>query len=230
MAQNNQAEIVALQKHTEEFEWIKRNFTKYKHELEMINQQNPYECELYSVIACMLRCCMNDEGVSLRDVSKIQKCKRLNTENFRSKWGNPDFVVLDKKYNTHEKVNENDIQKYGIVGAVEIKYMYYSLVKDVGKGIFKLNFKDEIEEHIRYFKKVIYTNGLVWQFYLFDDSKPKGDIRDIEEDELIQKFTLGTVKSRSIRWEPNAEKIWEDLVEFLHGIDWKMYGKWGERI
>lgn len=110
-------------------------------------------------------------------------------------------------------------------GAVEIKYMSKRPVKDTKKGMFQLNYKSQIEAHIRYFKKVIYTNGLTWQFYLFDDSRPNGDTRDIERDELIEEFVLGTMEGGEISWKADAEKVWEDLLGYLYEIDWKTPGK-----
>lgn len=228
MSKDNRVSKSDFKKYLEEFEWVKKNFDNYKRELDLIDEKNPYECELYSVIANVIRCCMHDESISLRDVSRIQNYEKFHTDNFMSKGGFPDFIVLGEKYDKSAKVNENDIQKYGIYGAIEVKYMFKRLI--INEDTFQLSYKNQIQEHIRYFKKVIYTNGLVWQFYLFDDLKPERDTRDIERDELIKEFVLGTVEKGKINWELNAEEVFGKLVGFLRAIDWKLCDKWTEEI
>lgn len=44
-------------KSTKEFEWMQKNFDRYKRELDLINKQNPYECEMYSVLAAVISVC-----------------------------------------------------------------------------------------------------------------------------------------------------------------------------
>lgn len=209
MTQNNQSEITALQKHTEEFEWIKRNFDKFKHELELINRQNPYECELYSVIACIIRCCMNEEGVSLRDVSRIQTYHKQHTDHLKSAGGFPDFVFLGNEYDKKVLEGGDMSQKNSVLGAVEIKYMHRKIYNAKKK---RINFETQIKSHIERFEKVIYTNGLEWRLYGFDSVNA----------DFPRIFQLGSLKKDTeIEWQTDAEDTWVNLLEYLHGIKWR---------
>ncbi len=213
----------------ENFEWIRKRFGSYKKELDWICAKNPYECELYSIIAMVIRCCISDDSISLRDVSRIQKYEGLHTENFMSERGFPDFVILEDKYSTEEIVDKHNVRESGILGAVEIKAMSHDIVKTIKDKKIQLYKEDQIKKHLKYFKKLIYTNGLTWQFLAFHDSKQDKGTHDIER-YLSEKFVLGKEirkkDERKIEWEPNAEINWEKLLDYLKGIDWKLPGRW----
>ena len=89
-------------------------FTNYKQELQLINIQNRVECDLYSIIAYIVRQAQNNE-ISLRDVSS----RRTTTFSkfFKGKSGFPDFVIRtrDKNYNA------------ACLGAIEVKYLDVNL-------------------------------------------------------------------------------------------------------
>ncbi|MCM1267291.1 MAG: hypothetical protein NC302_05235 [Bacteroidales bacterium] len=192
---NNNAE------NQEEFEWVKRSFDRYKRELELIDRQNPYECELYSVIAAVIRCCMWEKNISLRDVSRVQTCKAFYTSNFYSDSGFPDFVILGDGYNKQKEADSDHPENNEIYGAVEVKYFFNPL---------DYHSSGQINAHERYFKKVIYTNGLEWEFRGFSSEIPK-------------KVTLGHFDKTSdkIIWEKEVNVMWEKLLNSLRKIQWK---------
>ena len=120
-----------------------RFYSDYKDEMELAIVQNcGVECELYSIIVSLLRESESGRCVSIRDVSSRRK-----TDNSKYLLGNagfPDFVVLRR-----EKIKEAKI-----LGCVEIKRPAEKLVQT-----------DQIDGHNKSYRKVIYTNGLVWIFF-----------------------------------------------------------------
>ncbi|EGD46175.1 hypothetical protein Cpap_0469 [Ruminiclostridium papyrosolvens DSM 2782] len=125
---------------------LANNFTVYKDEIELIQAQNRVECDLYSIIANIIRISKQGGNISLRDVS-VRRTTDFS-RSFKGDVGFPDFVIR-----TREK-SENA----AILGAVEIKYI-------------GLNLEDYIEQlngHIDFYKQVIYTNGIEWRFYHLD--------------------------------------------------------------
>lgn len=71
-------------------------FQNYKDELELILRQNPYEQELYSVIMHILRSCIAQSDLSLRNVSADRKAIRIHTVNFMSDRRFPDLLCWIK--------------------------------------------------------------------------------------------------------------------------------------
>lgn len=213
-------------KSTKEFEWMQKNFDRYKRELDLINKQNPYECEMYSVLAAVIRCCMNNnESISLRDVSRIPRYEKFHTENFFGGAGFPDFVVLEEKYKIGKELygtNEKP-QDVGILGAVEIKCLQIDLCSNKNG---KLTDEAQVWEHIKYFRKVIYTNGLEWWFYGWDEKGIINEIPDNSEEipEPSKIFELGTTVQENdidmkINW--NDESEWKELLNHLKRLQWK---------
>ena len=135
---------------------LANNFCEYKDEIELIHAQNRVECDLYSIIAQIIRESAQGRDISLRDVSVRRKTEF--SKSFRGHFGFPDFVIR-----TREK--SNDAQ---ILGAIEVKYLTEDL--DLEKYL------KQLEAHITFYKLVIYTNGLVWRFYNGNSSKEDWEI------------------------------------------------------
>lgn len=178
---------------------IANSYNDFRRELNLIAKQNPRECELYSIIAQIIREQV-EEYISLRDVSVARKDGRVNAGLLRSTGGFPDFVVLTMEYN-FEAPDVNDI-----LGAVEAKSLI-TKSEEMGKP------PEQVKRHINKFEKVIYTNGLEWQFYLSGKPEEGWDILlgSYEYDRKERKY--------KIQWESKNEK-WIELCKRLNAIVW----------
>ena len=110
------------------------------------------------------------------------------SKNLEGEAGFPDFVVLERK-------KSRDAAKYG---CIEAKRPYNNM-----------EITEQIEGHLNSYRKVIYTNGLVWKFY-----------KEKKENEKV--YTLGSIKPKNkqaIIWEPVDN--WYELMSFLEDWDWK---------
>lgn len=125
------------------------NFETYQNEIKLILTQNPVECELYSIIASIMRERQSSINISLRDVSTRRTSEYSKI--FKSESGFPDFVILTKQFNMY---NPN---KDEVLGAIEVKSVTR---KDLEES-------DQLKGHIKTFKNVIYTNGIKWKFYKY---------------------------------------------------------------
>lgn len=167
---------------------LARNFDEYKDEIELIQMQNRVECDLYSIIACMIRESSHGADISLRDVSSRRKSDFSRP--FMGDSGFPDFVVR-----TREKQSNA-----GILGAIEIKY----LTKDLA---FKKHL-DQLDGHIKFYKRVLYTNGLKWQFYHLIDGTCK----------MEWEINVGKIDNGTITWEDDTQ--WQSLLNKLDDLRW----------
>lgn len=168
---------------------LTNSFAEYKEEIQLIQAQNPVECELYSIIACIVR---NIEAgkktdISLRDVSSRRETSL--SRRYISETGFPDFVVLSR-----------DVKNSQILGAIEIKRIVVELDSHL----------EQLDGHVRHFMRVIYTNGLEWRFYRFNELKKSG--------ELIWQISLGAIHNEKIVW--NDDNSWKSLVQNIRTIDW----------
>lgn len=122
---------------------ISTNFKEYQEELELIDMQNPVECDLYSIVAQIIRESLVGKNVSLRDFTERRTSKI--SEYWKGESGFTDFVIAKRERCVQPK----------LYGAVEVKY----LKVDLGKHM------RQIAGHIKTFEKVIYTNGFTWRYY-----------------------------------------------------------------
>ena len=166
-----------------------RDYQNYKDEIDIALIQNGcVEIELYSVIASILRESKNGCKLSVRDVSGRRKTEISKV--YYGDAGFPDFVLLNRDKDPNKPVT--------IYGCVEAKM-----------PTVKLNEKDEqIQGHIKSFKKVLYTNGIRW--ILFDNDKIPFDI------------TLGEIinadKRNEIKWY--EQEKWDELLDKIDQIEW----------
>ena len=162
---------------------IGRLYSDYKDEIELALLQNSaVECELYSIISSILRESESGRIISLRDVSARRTPE--NSKNLKGEAGFPDFVVLERDKRKNVKM----------FGCVEVKRLGISL-----------EITNQIEGHINSYGKVLYTNGLEWNFF---DSK----------NDPIWECKLGNMINNIIQWEPN--KKWYELLEKIDAINW----------
>ncbi len=163
---------------------IFRNFENYKKEIKLASIQNAcVEMELYSIVASLIRESKNKCKLSIRDVTSRRKTKI--SEKYYGESGFPDFIVLDQKF-----------EKPEILGCIEIKRPSIAIDEN----------DTQIKGHLKSFKRVIYTNGIVWLFRGFNDDTS----RDI---------ILGTkTKNKEIEWK--EQKSWDDLLRKIDTLKW----------
>lgn len=168
-------------------------FFSYKEEIELSQAQNRVECDLYSLIAYIIRDSKQASNISLRDVS-VRRTSDLS-KRFRSKVGFPDFIIMKR-----EKSRDA-----AILGAIEAKYITENL--DSEKHMKQLG------AHIKSYNKVIYTNGIIWRFYNSKESISKP----------VWEVSLGEVKNKDEiiwhedkRWNELINEIdnvnWEEEI------------------
>lgn len=164
---------------------LENYYKMYKEEVELIDTQNRIECDLCSIIAYIIREGEQGDKISLRDISVRRKSDF--SRGFIGEKGPADFVIRER-----EKSNEAKV-----LGAIEVKYIN----EDLGKYL------DQLNSHIDKYKKVIYTNGLIWRFYE-------------EKGKFAWEVKLGTMKNGAIIWS-NNNKEWKILIKKLDNINWR---------
>ena len=118
-------------------------YETFKEEIELAMIQNCIvECELYSLLAEIIRGTKSGKKISLRDVTARKRTEL--SKHLEGEAGFPDFVVLERK-------KSRDVAKYG---CIEAKRPYDNM-----------EITEQIEGHLNSYGKVIYTNGLIWKFY-----------------------------------------------------------------
>lgn len=156
----------------------------YLEELRLMCNQWNQETDLYPWIYMLLQ--MGEVAhVSIRD---IHSCLKNRSPLFYGLVGAPDFVILDKNVILQEysdKNKEYDIEKHKEIknitclrGCVEIKKLYVELCikefedklkqdKNTDSSNEKIEFNKneyQIIGHLLWYGKVLYTNGLQWEF------------------------------------------------------------------
>lgn len=168
---------------------LANDFMMYRDEIELIRAQNLVECDLYSIIACIIRERKQGNEISLRDVSVRRETDF--SKRFRGNSGFPDFVIR-----TRDKTNNANI-----LGAVEVKY--------VDEDLDLENHLEQLIGHLDFYKRVIYTNGLKWRYYVIDE---------IQENNVIWEIELGEIQHGKVLW--NKEEKWTELLRKLDSIKW----------
>ncbi|WP_026908389.1 hypothetical protein [Paucisalibacillus globulus] len=169
---------------------LANDFYMYKDEIELILAQNLVECDLYSIIACIIRERRHGNEISLRDVSVRRKTNF--SKQYRGEAGFPDFVIR-----TRDKSNDA-----AILGAIEVKYVDEDL--DLEKYL------EQLMSHLKFYKRVIYTNGLQWRYYVKDE--------DAIETTALWEIELGKIVNGEVYWEENDN--WSELLVKLDSITW----------
>ena len=166
------------------------NFDRYVKELNRIKLQNNIECELYSIVASIIREANKNNDIYLRDVTVKRKSKKGVGDRYYGESGFPDFVV----------VSDEESKVPSILGAVEVKHL--------GNQRKNTTEENQLKGHINTFKKVLYTNGLTWEFH--SNCFPKRN----------------TVKTISISMDDSEKynvKAFEKIVDELSSF-WKSDG------
>lgn len=194
---------------------IANNYNDFKREIELIIKQNPLECELYSIIATIIRERDSSKNISLRDVSRItEQSEVINPRDRKYKdnegiYGSSDFLVINTDYVYSQRNTKL------ILGCIEVKAIYLELDKGIEQKINQ--FKGELKT----FGKLIYTNGIVWRLYEYDP--------DIEKNNLVWEITLGkyvqdrtSIQSNNLKISDKDYILWNEVGEWhklLYEID-----------
>jgi hypothetical protein len=195
---------------------IANNYYDFKREIELIIKQNPLECELYSIVATIIRERDSSKNISLRDVSRIteqsdvinSKDRKYMTDEGNN--GSSDFLVINTDY-LYSQRNTNLI-----LGCIEVKAIYLELDKGIEQK------KEQFKGELKTFGKLIYTNGIEWRLYEYDS--------DLETQNLLWKITLGKYvhgkqsvdlkvsDTDYIEWNEVSE--WYKLLNEIDKIKW----------
>lgn len=211
-------------------------YTEYKREIELMKRQNYTEYDMYSVIAQLLREGNNMKELSLRDVSKRWGRSKKGRV-FYGLSGIPDFAVLDEKFENSDNWME-DIDK--VYGCVEIKGIdYKELLKiesiNIESGIELSLAESQLLGEILWYKKVLYTNGLVWKFIEWESDentweniknilKDRIDAENEKEEESIEWYKNDKLDLKKILKKVKEETIIEINVD-TSDEDWKKFLK-----
>lgn len=151
------------------------NLDKYKKEIELMKKQNMTEYDMYSIIASIIREGNSVELLSIRDVNRRRKSEKGQV--FYGLSGIPDFAILDFDFdnNDNKDMKVDNIDK--VYGCIEIKEAGCTLlsVKDIiekfkSKDGIKLGDEEgQILGEVLWYRKVIYTNGIRWMYYEWEE-------------------------------------------------------------
>ncbi|MBZ9608217.1 hypothetical protein G9F73_010410 [Clostridium estertheticum] len=192
---------------------LANSFYDFKKEIDLIIKQNPLECELYSIIAAIIRERDSSKSISLREVSalKLQTYDQNQTDRMykinEAKYASSDFLIISLDY----RYSERETKK--ILGVIEVKALYLNLEKEKNSPQFNGELKT--------FGKLIYTNGIEWRFYEYNS--------DLDKEELVWKvilgeyYLLGQDKPKisdedKIEWHDVSN--WHLLLNKIDKIDW----------
>lgn len=195
---------------------IANNYYDFKREIELIIKQNPLECELYSIVATIIRERDSSKNISLRDVSRItEQSNVINSKDRKymideENYGSSDFLVISTDY----LYSQRNIKL--ILGSIEVKAIYLELDKGIEQK------KDQFKGELKTFGKLIYTNGIEWRLYEYDSN--------LETQNLLWKITLGKYvhgeqsvdlkvsDTDYIEWNEVSE--WHKLLNEIDKIRW----------
>jgi hypothetical protein len=202
---------------------IEMSLKDYFKEFDLVDMQYGQEEDYYPLINMILRENCNLKELSLRDVHNSagagKRKKLLDGYGHR-----PDLVILDKKYKPDKDKNYN--MKGLMYCAVEVKTNNgsdkYSAFEEGNQEAFIGN--SQILGQLAWYGKVIYTNGLCWQYLntkRTDAVVDDGELIDDSKDKKIT-FNVKTICNLD-RSKDNSynEKQWKKLQTKLAKIKWK---------
>ncbi|MCM1149773.1 MAG: hypothetical protein NC319_06780 [Butyricicoccus sp.] len=183
---------------------MNNNFETYKREIDRIIRQNPLECELYSIIASVLRSCNSSSDISIRDVTNLTNQSTVTNPEIRhykmpdGTLATADFLFMDPKYKYSEKTQNR------ILGCCEIKALHIDL-----NGAIRNN-PNQFKGELGTFHRLLYTNGIQWLYY----EKTKKPLWKIELGKYHLKDGPKVSDEDYVEW--NNDCPWEVLIENLN--------------
>lgn len=218
---------------------------EYIREIDLMKKQNYTEYDMYSVIASIIRDGENIKDLSLRDINR--RWGRTNRGRvFYGLSSIPDFAILDVDF-----VNsENWIKDVNMVyGCVEIKGMDKKLLS-IEEILTKVNNGEEITSddgqllgEVLWYKKVLYTNGLVWKFLEWNkDESSWENIKNLVQEQIGKGNRVETKDEKLSEWyksdkidlkeieikeelyitlsERTTDDDWDNFIQKLYNIKW----------
>ena len=215
---------------------------KYQKEIKLIQAQNNTEIELYPLATEIIQTAT--EGLSKRYVFGRKKSKKGNVYYGLSSF--PDIAILDKDFKDTDRDEIKEDDWNGLIGSLEIKAL--------GNKLFNI---DEIREcllnkkkvtqdegqligEILWYKKVIYTNGIEWEYFYVDkySKELKESILKIVNNRIA--FEKAEAEKQRYDWWSEFKKIydkniivcndcitkncmndWDDFIDKINKINWK---------
>lgn len=196
------------------------NFDDFKREIKLSYMQHPHdqrEEELYSIVLSILRDNnLNKNRYSFRDIHQNPK-KRNNVLYGIS--SNPDLAVYDLKLTDDTDYN----QKKFIHGVVEIKAIGTKLENKE---------KTQLLNEVVWFGRVLYTNGVHWVLYEYDNTQIENELKNIYDlneeivklrNQLRNKKKDSNDKESEITEIENAiAKKTKDINEVIESVTFKI--------
>lgn len=175
----------------------------YKREIDLMKRQNYTECDMYSIIAALIREGENVKSLSIRDVHTRRKSELGQV--FYGLSGIPDLVVLHPDFNNSDNIGMNVSNIEYIFGCIEIKRVNDNLlsvfeilnkISEGNKGIKLSTMEGQLLGEVLWYKNVIYTNGIRWRYYKCES-----------DDEYIQNLVEARIeKEEHYRTENNISR------------------------
>lgn len=216
-------------------------------EIRLMKKQNFTEVDMYSVIASLMRAGENVKVLSLRDVNR--RWGRTNRGRvFYGLSSVPDFAILDVEFVNSENWLDNVDMVYG---CVEIKGIDKTLLS-INEILLKISNGEEITTdegqligEVIWYKKVLYTNGLVWRFLEWTEYQSSWEnIKDLVKDRIEKEKGAETKEEKLSEWyqsekldfnkivineeeyinlsEETTDDEWSEFIQKLHKIKWHL--------
>lgn len=192
-------------------------FSEYELEIQLAFSQHPRDSreeEVYSLILSLMRDVYSVEiykynMFSIRDIHNSPPKRR---DSLYGQSGYPDLAIYSQKLKDDTDLSDT---KNNILGVIE--------AKAIG-GTYKNDLLHILGE-IHHFKKVIYTNGIVWIYY---DENQK-EVRSFEKDYIWKVSLLVDDDNKYAEFNKNKTKFipklsyakWRKLKKLLRQIYWK---------
>lgn len=192
----------------------------YEKELNKVIKQAPLEDGVQTLVYNLLNDIIINKNLSLLIV-----CNAKKTNHFKGLGGVPDLVIASKNYDYHNDEAKKG-NKEGLYGCVEVKAAYENLNS-------KLKYFKQISGDILTYKKVLYTNGIVWRYYELNKSTfnikeinnaicefnkaTKKEIPQINSDEAVVNVLSGEIEKleEKKKLEKKLKKLSEKLFKSL---------------
>lgn len=193
-------------------------FSEYELELRLAFSQHPKDSreeEIYSLILSLMRniYCKKIYTEKIYSIRDIHQSPQIRRKTLYGESGYPDLAIYSQKLKDDTGNEDFD----NILGVVEAKAIGETYRKD----------REHILGEINYYKKVLYTNGILWVYY----DKNQKSVNSLEDD-YIWKVNLLTKeeeneyaelskKNKDIFPELSYAK-WRKLKKYLREcIDWE---------